>query len=390
MGHALHDPIVMPLPDGPAVAWAPMTKPQPWEQLAQVLSGVAGEPLVILITGHPDPDAIGSALAHQRICEQLHVPATIAHALDISHRQNRALAKLLSVDMLRVSGTADLARFKYLSLVDTSVPEPSIPLPADLRLLTVVDHHRNGKVDAPFADIRTSIGASSSIYAEYMEQGLAPLATDRREEMRVATALLFGIQTDTDDFTLATPADFRAAAYVKAHCDLDVLKRIGRRTVGATAMAVVGRALADLEVIRDFALAGVGWVPVADRDTIGTAADYILQREDLDTVLVYGIVGDHIDGSLRTNSPSIDPAGFLLTAFGKDPEGRAYGGGRADKGAFQIPLGVIAECDDRDALWAIVQQIVRTRLGRLVEDLDRSQSRRRAPPRPRATLIDDT
>lgn len=365
-----------------------MTKPSPSEQLAQVLTEIAGEPLVILISGHPDPDAIGSALAHQRICEHLNVPATIAHVLDVSHRQNRALAKLLNVEMLRVASAADLSRFKYLSLVDTSQPEPSIQLPADLRLLTVVDHHRGGKVEAPFTDVRPAIGASSSIYADYLEHGLAPLATDRREEMRVATALLFGIQTDTDDFALATPADFRAAAYVKAHCDMDVLKRIGRRTVGAAAMAIVGRALADLDVIRDFALAGVGWVSPADRDTIGAAADYILQREDIDTVVVFGIVGDHIDGSLRTNSPSIDPPAFLLSAFERDREGRAYGGGRLDKGAFQIPLGVIAECNDREALWDIVQQIVRARLGRLIEDLGSNHTRRRGSTRTR-TLVDD-
>ena len=30
-------------------------------------------------------------------------------------------------------------------------------------------------------------------------------------------------QTDTDDFSLATPTDFQAAAYAKAFCDVDLL-----------------------------------------------------------------------------------------------------------------------------------------------------------------------
>ncbi len=346
----------------------------PQQALENALRSIAGSPTVVLITGHPDPDALGSAIAHQRICAELGVPCTIAHVLPVSHRQNRAMVKLLNIDMLQVSNTEDLANFKYLSLVDTSTPEPSIALPADLKLLSVVDHHKMAEVDAPFADIRPQMGASSSIYAEYMLNGLAPLV-DGREATRVATALLFGMQTDTNDFTLATGADFAAAAYVRPFCDSDVLKRMGRSIVTASAMSLLGRALSNMLVVRDFAMAGVGQVSSGDRDAIATAADFILQREDLDTVLVYGIVEDRIDGSLRTDSASLEPATFLQTVFGKDRSGKPYGGGRSDKGGFQIPLGVIAECDDKDALWEIVQQVVRTRLSKVMPEIEREYQR---------------
>jgi nanoRNase/pAp phosphatase (c-di-AMP/oligoRNAs hydrolase) len=357
----------------PALQQVPAVPPH--VALEKTLSGIAGQPLVVLLTGHPDPDAIGCALAHQRICESLGVPCTIAHAMPVSHRENRALVKLLNVEMVMISQPHDLDTFKYYSLVDSSVADPSIELPAHLKLLTVVDHHRGGpgKVDAPFVDIRLSMGASCSIYSEYLQAGLSPLTGERREDARVATALLFGIQTDTDDFALATPADFMAAAYAKAHCDADVLKRVGRRTVSASAMDVLGRALSNLLVVRDFAIAGVGHVPLGDRDAIGSAADYLLKREDIDTALVFGVVEDRIDGSLRTNSPSVDPAVFLQTAFGRDQGGKPYGGGRADKGGFQIPLGLLADTENTEALWEIVQQTVLSRLTRVIPDI--------APPR---------
>ena len=143
-------------------------------------------------------------------------------------------------------------------------------------------------------------------------------------------------------------------------------------------MSVLGRALANLLVVRDFALAGVGQVTASERDTIATTADFIMQREDIDTVLVYGIVEDRIDGSLRTDSPSVEPATFLHTVFGKDRNGKPYGGGRADKGGFQIPLGVLAESEDQDALWEIVEQIVRTRLVKVVPDIEREYERRQS------------
>lgn len=344
--------------------------------LEQVIRSAAGQSTVVLITGHPDPDAIGSALAHRRICDELGVSCTIAHVLPVSHRQNRALVKLLNIEMMQITSGDDLKPFKFLSLVDTSSPESSIDLPADLKLLTVVDHHKLAEPEAAFVDIRPSIGASCSIYAEYLSQGLAPLTEQRPDNTRVATGMLFGIQTDTDDFARATAADFAAAAYVKPHCDNDVLKRVGRRTVSASGMNLLGRALANLIVVRDFAVSGVGPVSQAERDTIATTADFILQREDIDTVLVYGLVEDRIDGSLRTDSASVEPATFLQTVFGKDRNGKPYGGGRSDKGGFQIPLGVVAECANQTALWDLVEQVVRSRLSKVIPDLDKEYDRR--------------
>jgi len=350
------------------------TQSAPRLGLENVLKSIAGAPVVVLITGHPDPDALGSALAHQRICLELGVPCTIAHVLPVSHRQNRAMVKLLNIELLQVSTADDLLPFKFLSLVDTSTPEPTLDLPADLKLLSVVDHHKMSEVEAPYVDIRPTIGASSSIYAEYMAEGLAPLET-AVGAARVATALLFGIQTDTNDFALATAADFAAAAYVRRFCDSDALKRVSRRVVTASGMTITGRALDSLIVVRDFALAGVGQVSAGDRDAIATTADFILQREDLDTVLTYGIVEDRIDGSLRTDSPSVEPATFLHSAFGKDRNGKPYGGGRADKGGFQIPLGVLAECEDKEKLWQIVEQIVRSRLAKVIPEIEREYER---------------
>ena len=338
--------------------------------LEQALRPATDKPLVILLGGHPDPDAIGSALAHKRICERLGVHASIAHVLPISRSENRALVKLLNVPMTRVRKTEELEQFGYLSLVDASATEASIQLPEHLQLLTVVDHHRPAAMPkAPFVDIRHDVGATCKIYTEYAEHGLSPLGAEGNDDTAVATAMFFGIQTDTDDFAFATPLDFRAAAYLKPLCDAEKLSRIGRRSITAEAMEAVGVALLDLEVIRDFAIAGVGRVSGLNRDAIPMAADFIMRREDIDTVLVYGIVDDRIDGSLRTSRASVDPASFMQNAFGQDAQGRSYGGGRADMGGFQVPLGLLGEVDDEENLWRLVRELVHKRVARVVPEL---------------------
>jgi nanoRNase/pAp phosphatase (c-di-AMP/oligoRNAs hydrolase) len=339
-------------------------------ELLSVLSLATDKPLVILLNGHPDPDAIGSALAHKRICDHLGVSATIAHALPLSRSENRALVKLLDVPLTRILDSAELRRFGYLSLVDASQSEPTLALPDGIKLLTVVDHHRPASsVEAPFVDMRPDYGTTCTIYAEYLEQGLLPLEADQKSSEVVATAAFFGILTDTDDFARATSADFRAAAYLKPFTNSEILSRLGRWLLTAEAMDAVGRAITNLEVVRDFALAGVGRLSAQNRDGIAMAADFILRREDIDTVLVFGIVNGRVDGSLRTNRASVDPAAFLLTAFGTDETGRPYGGGRNDKGGFQIPLGVLGEADQDDALWKVVEQAVRRRVARVVPEI---------------------
>lgn len=341
-------------------------------QLREALDRARGKPLVVLLSGHPDPDAIGSALAHQRICEEAEVPCTIAHVLPVSRPENRALVKLLNIQMIHIEDSEELKQYEFVSLVDTNTIEKKIELPESLHVLTVVDHHRDQSqaLEADFVDIRPTYGATASIYTEYLESGLGKLTLESPKDSRIATALLFGIETDTDDFSLATSADFRAAAALKPFADGPLIGRIGHRTMTAETMGAVGRALLDLEVLRDFAFAGVGRISQRDRDAIPTAADFILRREDIDTVVVYGIVNDRIDGSLRTNSASVDPALFLETAFGKDSNGQPYGGGRADKGGFQIPLGLMADAEDTDSLAKMVKQVVRKRLARVIPDLE--------------------
>ncbi|HEX7666237.1 MAG TPA: DHH family phosphoesterase, partial [Polyangiaceae bacterium] len=174
---------------------------------------------------------------------------------------------------------------------------------------------------------------------------------------------------DTDDFTLARAQDFRAAAQIAEACDRDLLTDLSRRLIAPGAMDVIARALSTLVVRRNFATAGVGFVNEGDRDTIAQAADFLVRREDIDTVVVYGIVGDKtIEGSLRTHSPSVDPAAWLEQAFGHDDKGRAYGGGRRDKGGFRIPIGFLGRTTDRAQLWTLVEHSMRAALGRTIGD----------------------
>lgn len=332
---------------------------------AEALGAARGKHLLIALKGHPDPDGIASALAQAHIAQRLGVgKTTIAYCHELSHRENRALVKLLNVELKKLKNVNDLAEpADFVGLVDAHDVDPDMAGVAQIEPLTIVDHHRaHAPPRARFVDMRNDVGATATIFVEYLQE-LCPLSAESDDDRRVATALMHGLATDTDDFSLARATDFRAAAQLSEICDRDLLEDLSRRLIAPSAMDVIARALAALVVRRNFAMSGVGFVSESERDTIAQAADFLIRREDIDTVVVYGIVGDRfIEGSLRTHSPSVDPAVWLEQAFGHDERGKAYGGGRRDKGGFRIPIGFLGRATDRAQLWALVEHAARQAL----------------------------
>lgn len=331
---------------------------------SEALQQAKGKHLCIALRGHPDPDGIASALAQAHIAQRLGVgKTTIAYCHELSHRENRALVKLLNVEMRKIKNLGENDKPDFIGLVDAHDVDPDFVGIEGVETLTIVDHHRaHTPPKARFVDMRNDVGATATIFVEYLTE-LFPLTADQDDDRRVATALMHGLATDTDDFSLARATDFRAAAQLEGICDRDLLQDLSRRLIAPSAMDVIARSLSALVVRRNFAMAGVGFVAESERDTIAQAADFLIRREDIDTVVVYGIVGDRfIEGSLRTHSPSVDPAVWLEQAFGHDERGRAYGGGRRDKGGFRIPIGFLGRATDRAQLWSLVEHAARQAL----------------------------
>jgi len=327
---------------------------------ADALSAAKGKRLLIPLRGHPDPDGIASALAMAHLASRLGVESTvISYCHELSHRENRALVKLLGLELKKIKHVKDAGQVDFISLVDAHDLDPELGDAEGIEVLTVVDHHRcTNAPRARFVDIRPEVGATATIFVEYLQE-LAPLDVDLEDDRRIATALMHGLSTDTDDFTLARGTDFRAASLIAEVLDRDLIQDLSRHLIAPSAMDVIARALSSLVVRRNFAIAGVGFVPEGERDTIAQAADFLVRREDIDTVVVYGVVGErYIEGSLRTHSPSVDPGAWLEQAFGHDDKGRAYGGGRRDKGGFRIPIGFLGRSTDRAQLWQLVEHAV--------------------------------
>jgi len=347
---------------GPPVEEKPPGKK--WAELREVLARHRGEKLLMILTGYPDPDNIASGLAHKFLAKGFDIDTTLLCFQEVSHQENRALVKRLEIDLQLYDDKFDLQPYSACSFVDTQKSEtPIADKLADKALVSFVDHHKRlGEVAAEFVDIREEAASTCALYAEYLRaqypQGLNP---GEVEQVRLATALMHGIRSDTLALLEATRLEFEAAAYLWPCVDQALLKKISAQSLAPPVMDMIQKALEKKQVFDNFIFTDVGFVRREHRDGIPQAADFLLQREGTDTVLVFGIVeGKIVDGSLRTRSDTINPDAFLKKAFGLDDEKKAYygGGNIRDKGGFQIPLGFLGHYADRELLYRMTCEIV--------------------------------
>ena len=323
-------------------------------KLASVLAAHEGECHLIVLQDFPDPDAISSALAHQLLSAAFNIGTDIVYNGRISHHQNIALANLLDIHMIRFAGELE-AQYEGVVLVDNQgttcqsilkkLEEDKVPI------LIVVDHHEAQKqIEAEFCDIRP-VGAAATIYAEYLREGIVEMDQSNEDHVRVATALMHGLLTDTNQFVEATEADFQAAAFLSHYCDGDLLSKIMNQSRSKQAMTAIREALENRLLVENFSIAGVGYIRAESRDVIPQAADFLLTEENVHTVIVYGIVVDEsqnekLVGSLRSSRITINPDTFIKEALGTDSNGRYYGGGKKAAAGFEIPLGFLSGNED--------------------------------------------
>ena len=335
-----------------------------WKKLREVLARHRGEKILLVLVGYPDPDNIASGLAHQFLAKEFEIEATLLCFHEVSHQENRALVKRLEIDLQLYDEKFDLEPYAAYALVDTQNPETPISDQLEGKtLLSFVDHHRRlGDIPAEFVDIREDAASTCAIYAEYLRtqypNGLNPGESD---QVRLATALMHGIRSDTMALLEASRLEFEAAAYLWPCVDQALLKAISAKSLPPIVMDMIQKALERKQVFDSFVFTDVGFVRGEHRDGIPQVAEFLLQREGTDTVLVFGIVdGKAIDGSLRTRSDTVNPDAFLKKLFGLGEDRKSYygGGNLRDKGGFQIPLGFLAQSPDRDMLYQMTCGVV--------------------------------
>lgn len=341
----------------------------------ELISKCRGEKHLIVIQNYPDPDAISSGLAQKMIAAHYGVESDIIFAGQVSHSENIALVKLLDIQMRKWHPGFDISEYDGAVFVDnqgtTAGPITEAIKAANIKELIVIDHHELQEMIGPeYSDIR-KVGATATIFADYLNNEVIPFETSKKENSLLATALMHGIRTDTAGFVFAGPADFTAAAFLSRYIDRDLLAEITSQARSKQTMEIIQQAISNRSIIESFSIAGIGYVRCEHRDVIPQAADILLSEENVHTAIVFGVISstesekEVLIGSMRTSKLTVDPDEFIKEVFGKDSNGRYFGGGKKTAGGFEIPVGFLSGGNDkeyRDMKWKVYKTQIMQKL----------------------------
>lgn len=357
------------------------------EALRQMLERHRGTRQLIILQDFPDPDALSSAWTYKLIAEQFEIQCDIAYAGALSHQENITLVRLTGMPLVRwaVQGTKnkdqrDCTCYQGYVLIDNQgTTSQLLPIvqEAGLPAIAIIDHHSlQEAIQAEFTDIRPTTRATATIFTQYLQAGLLTLDSSNPVHVKCATALMHGLRSDTDCLKQAKEEDFLAAAFLSRFIDYQLLNTILQSHRSKQVMDVIERSLKNRSIHNNFSISGVGYIRYEDRDAIPQAADFLVTEENVHTAVVYGLVHDEdeevelIIGSLRTTKITLDPDEFIKEAFGKDGQGRFFGGGRSQAGGFEIPVGFLSGLNENPEYaklkWSVYDTQIKQKLLHLV------------------------
>jgi nanoRNase/pAp phosphatase (c-di-AMP/oligoRNAs hydrolase) len=290
------------------------------------------EKVGILLQPDPDPDGIACGYALRAILGRKSPRAPLITFGEVQRPENRALVQALGLEVRTITPD-ELDEFDGLALVDV---QPNVfgenPPARVLSVDVVIDHHpeRTG-YDAVIRDIRPPYGATASFLTEYIR------AIGMELRPRLATALLYGIKTDTQLLGRETsPRDMMSFAALHACHSPALLRRIERPALPIDGLRALGRALAHAEVREGVHVLVLGRVR---EDVIPQVADMALQAEGADWAVAAGIVGSDLVFSVR-NVGYVRAAGEVVRAV---VEGLGVGGGHRSMAKGIIPVKAFRE-----------------------------------------------
>jgi nanoRNase/pAp phosphatase (c-di-AMP/oligoRNAs hydrolase) len=283
----------------------------------------------ILITSHrhPDPDALASVLALSKLLEAKLPNAAITMSVEGQRgtgSMNDAFVRLANLK-LTVWEELDLDSYDAIVLLDCQPGFTYSPLPPERHPLAVIDHHRaRGKHPAcAFCDIRTDVGAATSIVFSYFMDLEVPISPD------LAAIMLYAIESDLAG-AAGTPGDLDNVALSSLTLLANTRKLYQMRYVDLpqSYYTVFASALANAVYYDNALMSHIDQIEALEQPAV--MADLLLRFDKVQYSLVTAVYDNRLLLSLRssgTRFSAADLARRLLRRIGEGGGHRSKAGG---------------------------------------------------------------
>lgn len=293
---------------------------------------------------NPDPDSIGAGFGMHTILTFLGVEDVhVVYCGEISHPQNRAMQNVLRFPIRKWDEIEVVAGAMFV-FVDCGPNQKNMSIHNTPDI--VVDHHKILTTNRDILFIHDEVGASSTLVMDLALVVTKKIAQDDdkpEEEVQcfdpdeegikeLATAMAIGIKTDTLDFLAETTTndDVQAFRLLAQYLSDEKFHKIVNYEFPPYVLDYEQVAWANKhsDYMPHF-ITNLDYVDEAKSDCIPTIADKFMRLQGVQTVVVYGIVGNSIRASVRTSSAALDCQTLCDEIFGKGHGGAKHGVGGA-------------------------------------------------------------
>lgn len=255
--------------------------------------------LLVLTHNNPDPDSLGAAIGLRHFASMAGlVDSAFALSGRILRAENQEMVRQLGIDMTPLA-EVDVTKYDVAALVDTQPGFGHTIVPPGTKVDIVIDHHVIESsplaIDPVFRDVRCEVGATSSLVTTYFrEAGFLP-------SREVATALIYGIKTDTADLSRnVSDLDMRAYDFLFPLVDREKLVTITRPRLPAAYFTTLKEALRKVRLYDKVAMCSLG--QIASIEMVAEFADLLLRMQGVSAVFCGGLVDKTYFVSVRTDA----------------------------------------------------------------------------------------
>jgi len=258
-----------------------------------------------MVHDFPDPDAIAGGCALEYLCEKgFGIQARVAYGGMIGRAENRAMVKELKLKLYKLRAS-DLKRYHNIALVDTQPSFENNSFTVHRKATIVIDQH--GSAKDPWSDffiVDPDCGASCVVIA----RAILELGIHIPEWL--ATALIYGILTDTSNFSRSYRSDLiRTYQEIMPLCNLRALSKIQSPDRSKGAFTALGRGIRRATHHRGLLVSHLG--DVSHPDMISMVADFLLTYQKAKRAFCTGRYHGKLHMSLRLSRTGVS-AGEIL------------------------------------------------------------------------------
>ena len=346
------------------------TEPEWFTRFTKLFSDKKYRKIALFTHRYPDPDAVGSIMAMSWLLSKWQgVEADGFYDGPVSHPQNIAMVNLLDPNIHSVKDyKAD--DYDLRILLDT-VPDNAGVGGQTIKFDVVIDHHKESCpsiFDGVFINLKA--GSCCGTVFDIIRRLDVSFVEQNDTDARVATAILIGITTDTENLMADDTTDYEFTAWAKLFQFRNplALRKIVSYDRPRFWIDYKAKALTNYTIDDGVGIVGMGIIPAKHRDMIADMAQDMVSWEGVETAIAFALVdGDRIEGSVRSVSAAVSVP-KLCKALG-DKYGS--GGGKVGKGAYRLDLaggGITEEEGDsiRSKTWDLQNEKEKARIIRLV------------------------